>query len=203
MTPPPLDLDAIQARLAAATPGPWRREHCGPLGEDTLIGRTGAIVGSLVFGDGEEADADLEFVVNAHQDIAVLVARVRELEDRLDERTADVAEHALENAQLRAENERLRTAWHSAKARASTAREHLDITEHGRDRAIEAVEQLQAELATERAVAESNQRAARLLAADVHRLTAELAEAHAATETNREVGRVLLTELATHRKPAT
>ncbi|MFJ5923877.1 hypothetical protein ACIQF6_14890 [Kitasatospora sp. NPDC092948] len=53
--------------------------------------------------------------------------------------------------ELEAENERLATergiyhaAWHSARNRARTTHERLDTAAHGRDRAIEAVEQLQA-----------------------------------------------------------
>ncbi|MFB7910156.1 hypothetical protein ACFC1T_27340 [Kitasatospora sp. NPDC056076] len=176
--PQPLDLDAIQTRLDAATEGPWTTDDSEIVAEviapASWVARTD--------GDGEADRANAEFIAHARQDVPALLARVRQLE---------------------AENERLRTAWHSARRRASTAREHLDITEHGRDRAIEAAEQLQAELTTERAVALSNQQAARFLAEDVQRLTAELAEAHAATKTNREVGRVLLTELAAHRQPAT
>ncbi|MFB7910244.1 hypothetical protein ACFC1T_27800 [Kitasatospora sp. NPDC056076] len=110
-------------------------------------------------------------------DVAALLTRVRQLEDRLDERTADIAERALENAQLRAENERLRAAWHSATTRASTAREHLDITEHGRDRAVEAAEQLQSALDAAEAVAEDIQR----LAAENEQIRAERRPAHFGT----------------------
>jgi hypothetical protein len=120
----PLDLDAIRARCDAATPGPWRREHCGPLGEDTLMGRNGAIIGTLVFGDGDEADADLDFVLHSHHDVGSLLTRVRDLE---------------------AERDRYRTAWHSAKARASTTRERLNIVEYSHDCANEAAELIRAE----------------------------------------------------------
>ncbi|MFJ9771168.1 hypothetical protein ACIRVF_07985 [Kitasatospora sp. NPDC101157] len=40
--------------------------------------------------------------------------------------------------------QRYLTAWRSARLRATRLREHLDIAEHGRDRAVEAAEQLQA-----------------------------------------------------------
>ncbi|MFD0408605.1 hypothetical protein [Kitasatospora sp. NPDC127116] len=108
--PAPLDLDAIQARHAAATGGNWRYEAYAGLGEHGVLGAADIPIGRLDFGDGDQADADRDFVLNAHQDVTALLARVRQLET---------------------------------------------------------------ELATERAVAESNQRAARLLAEDVKQLTAE------------------------------
>ncbi|MEV8324590.1 hypothetical protein [Kitasatospora sp. NPDC056731] len=211
----PLDLDAIQARTEDATPGPWwaddtdilvgTPDDCDP--NPTWIGE------SANPGTPDGGLTNATFIAAARTDVEQLLTRVRQLEaelvgmtdlrdraitrqdqlrDRLDERTSDIADRALANAQLRAERDRYRTAWHSARTRATTTREHLDITELGRDRAIEAVEQLQAELATERAVAESNQRAAKLLAEDVQRLTAE------ATRKEREMTQILTERDAFH-----
>lgn len=80
----PLDLAAIQARHAIATPGPWRTEPHGPLGDDTVIGFNGAIVGAFTFGVGDEADADQDFTLNAPTDITALLAEVRRLRAELD-----------------------------------------------------------------------------------------------------------------------
>jgi hypothetical protein len=79
-------LDEIEARANAATPGPWE-EHAdyGPhfyayLGGSYLRG-----VGTLNFGDGEDAEADREFVLNARQDVPALLAEVRRLRARVTE----------------------------------------------------------------------------------------------------------------------
>ncbi|MFJ9448200.1 hypothetical protein ACIRRH_41250 [Kitasatospora sp. NPDC101235] len=117
----PLDLDAIQARLDAATDGPWTVDdseiEADIIAASAWIARTD--------NESSEDRANAEFIAAARTDVEQLLARVRE---------------------LAAERDRYRTAWYSAKARASTARELLDITEHGRDCAVEAVEQLQATL---------------------------------------------------------
>ncbi|NUS14539.1 MAG: hypothetical protein HOY69_24595 [Streptomyces sp.] len=122
--PQPLDLDAIQARCDAATPGPWHVEDDKRDLNRWVTDKSGYL--EINFGylnNGTQADA--RFVAHARTDVEQLTARVRELE---------------------AENLRLRTAWHSAKTRASNARERLDIAEHGRDCAGETIEQLQATL---------------------------------------------------------
>ncbi|WP_318201093.1 hypothetical protein [Streptomyces sp. SCL15-4] len=82
--PQPLDLDAIETRANAATPGPWE-EHpqYGPhfyayLGGPYLRG-----VGTLNFGDGEDAEADREFVKHAREDIDAMAAEIRRLRAEL------------------------------------------------------------------------------------------------------------------------
>lgn len=81
----PLDLDAIQARHAAATGGNWRYEAYAGLGEYGVLGAANIPIGRLDFGHGDQADADRDFVLNAHRDVAQLLARVRQLEDELAE----------------------------------------------------------------------------------------------------------------------
>ncbi|WP_435643828.1 hypothetical protein ACR9VJ_26235 [Streptomyces sp. H49] len=77
------DLDAIQARANAATPGPWE-EHpqYGAHFYAYLRGPYLRGVGTLNFGDGEDAEADREFVKHAREDVEALVAEVRRLRDR-------------------------------------------------------------------------------------------------------------------------
>jgi hypothetical protein len=80
MTTPPTSqqLDDIETRANAATPGPWE-EHT-PYGPDFYAYLRGPYlrgVGTLNFGDGEDAAADREFVKHAREDVDVLLAEVR------------------------------------------------------------------------------------------------------------------------------
>ncbi|MFJ2863709.1 hypothetical protein [Kitasatospora sp. NPDC087314] len=78
----PLDLDAIQARAEAATPGPWhveedRRDYTRWVA--TLDGTLGINFGYL----GNRTEGDAAFVAAARTDVEALLARVRELEAEL------------------------------------------------------------------------------------------------------------------------
>lgn len=72
-----IDLDAIEARANAATPGPWTvsrsSDHPGERHIDAGLG-AGVYVAMDVGAD------DAAFIANARTDIPALVARVRELE---------------------------------------------------------------------------------------------------------------------------
>ena len=76
------DLAAIRARAAAATPGPWQTaEQAGypEYGENFVGNFTGeylAGVGDIDFGAGDDAEADLAFVLNAPEDVSALLALV-------------------------------------------------------------------------------------------------------------------------------
>ena len=77
----------IRAREQAATPGPW--EECPSYGTDFYAYLGGSYlrgVGSLTFGEGEDAEADLVFTLNARQDVPALLAEV----DRLRARGAEL-----------------------------------------------------------------------------------------------------------------
>lgn len=76
-----IDLNAIKARLAAATLGPWRKQLCAcGLGcEDSASVKAG---GALVVLCAPDADADL--VANAPTDIAALIAEIERLRAVLD-----------------------------------------------------------------------------------------------------------------------
>lgn len=91
----PLDLDAIQARYDAATPGLWYEQpKLGPYFIASEHAGYEHGIGDMWFGDGDQADADLTFVLNARQDITALLARVRQLEAE-NARLADVGRRAL------------------------------------------------------------------------------------------------------------
>jgi hypothetical protein len=81
-TNPPTDqqLDAIEARISAATEGPWERHsEYGPTFFANITGPYLRGVGDFNFGVGEQAEADEEFVKHAREDVDVLLAEVRRL----------------------------------------------------------------------------------------------------------------------------
>ena len=70
----------IRLREEAATPGPW--EEYRPYGESFYAFLGGSHlrgVGTLEFGDGEDADADRAFTLHARQDVPALLAEVDRL----------------------------------------------------------------------------------------------------------------------------
>lgn len=88
------DLDAIEARANAATPGPWRAD------ESFSIDGTAVFVCRTVPGvaDYWQGDRDSEFIAHAREDIPAMAAEIRRLR-------ADVAQLAA--VALDAERERL------------------------------------------------------------------------------------------------
>ncbi|MCX5365885.1 hypothetical protein OG864_45125 [Streptomyces sp. NBC_00124] len=84
MTTTPLtdqQLDDIEQRANAATPGPWEEhEEYGPHFYAYLRGPYLRGVGTLNFGDGEDAAADREFVKHAREDVDALLAYIRRLQ---------------------------------------------------------------------------------------------------------------------------
>lgn len=85
-----IDLDAIQARADAATPGPWEAD-LDPGAETRGVWPTGPgeeiIIGAYVAADGFDSvqfqhgtDENLEFIAAAREDIPSLVSLVRELQ---------------------------------------------------------------------------------------------------------------------------
>jgi len=93
-TPPSVrpDLDAIEARAAAATPGPWDDLRVGWSGdpgvprsyEAQLCNRDGTAVVILTHDGSTEAHANAAFVAHSRSDVPSLVAHVRRLEALLD-----------------------------------------------------------------------------------------------------------------------
>jgi len=79
----PLDLDPIRQRHQAATGGHWHLNRGSVDFDPNFVfaehhGYEHGI-GSLDFGDGDQADADREFVLNAHTDMGQLIAEVERL----------------------------------------------------------------------------------------------------------------------------
>lgn len=86
-------LAEIRARAEAATEGPW--EPCqgyGPTFFGNVRGEYLRGVGDINFGVGEQAEADLAFVLGAREDVPVLLAEVDRLRRALGEATGHVAE---------------------------------------------------------------------------------------------------------------
>ena len=82
----PERLAEIAARAEAATPGPWvEYPQYGPNFYAYVDGSYLRGVGTMNFGDGEDADADREFVLHARTDVPALLATIERLRARLDD----------------------------------------------------------------------------------------------------------------------
>lgn len=122
--PEPLDLDAIEARANDATSGPWGwydgNDYADVAADYQSTGRgsyscrqqIARIEADWSLDDpdredwdedqaSEQACADAEFIAHSREDVPALVAEVRRLRELLGERTATIADKALENADLR------------------------------------------------------------------------------------------------------
>ncbi|MFJ5071676.1 hypothetical protein ACIQC7_35200 [Kitasatospora sp. NPDC088556] len=89
-TTQPLDLDAIQARADAATPGPW---HVVADQQDLnrwVTDETGALAFSFGY-LGNRTEGDARFVAAARTDVEQLLARVRDLKTEVERLSADRA----------------------------------------------------------------------------------------------------------------
>ncbi|MFE5895872.1 hypothetical protein ACFQ67_00325 [Streptomyces sp. NPDC056488] len=101
-------LAEIQTRVDAATSGPW--ELCPSYGSDFYANVSGPHlrgVGTFVFGDGTEAEADKALVLHAAKDMADLVAEVWRLREErhstneaLDDAVQALKERDLQIAEL-------------------------------------------------------------------------------------------------------
>lgn len=78
-----LDLEAIRARVTAATRGPWHAEYFGKRGYPQRIGTDDATVVAETFDGGGGPAANAEFIAHARQDIPALLAEVQRLRDAL------------------------------------------------------------------------------------------------------------------------
>ncbi|WP_405531594.1 hypothetical protein OG592_27310 [Streptomyces avidinii] len=88
-------LAEIRSREKAATPGPW--EAYSKYGEDFYAYLGGCHlegVGTLIFGNGEAAEADRDFVLEARTDVPWLVAELDEARTKLEIAERRVAELA-------------------------------------------------------------------------------------------------------------
>jgi hypothetical protein len=123
------DLDAIQARCDAATPGPWsvvmlsvdpRRDwgalcQIKPGTEKTWRRTAGEQVRTIThFEDG--ASKDMSFAAHARTDVPVLLAKVKRLREVLNHALVMLTEESHENDTLRARVKRLENALKIAHA---------------------------------------------------------------------------------------
>lgn len=81
-----LDLDAIKARIEAASPGPWiaitdngRKNGIGIVGEAAKRG-TGQAIAVFASADSVQRNADAEFTAAAREDMHALVAALELIE---------------------------------------------------------------------------------------------------------------------------
>lgn len=89
--PKPLDLDAIEARLAAATPGPWFYDEYDYINTSLIDEETGQEYHQYLAQTANDMDysrehnvkADGEFIANAPTDIAALVKEVYRLREKV------------------------------------------------------------------------------------------------------------------------
>lgn len=87
-----IDLDKLQALCDAATPPPWTVHKCGidgPVGLDEVISPGDVECMAYCYGGsstvrGDRLAEDLQFIAAARTALPELIARVRELEARLD-----------------------------------------------------------------------------------------------------------------------
>jgi hypothetical protein len=83
------DLDAIRARVDAATPGPWRTLGTGVAGGDHwYVCDDGQSLASIASNDGENEDQrepDAEFIAHAREDIPALLDALAAERGRADE----------------------------------------------------------------------------------------------------------------------
>jgi hypothetical protein len=83
-----LDLDAIEARANAATPGPWDGDTCDGISQHWTREKPWLDVLVMEGSDSwagcnhriSVSEGDAEFIAHAREDVPALVQRVRELE---------------------------------------------------------------------------------------------------------------------------
>jgi hypothetical protein len=91
-TETPLDLEAVEARAAAATPPPWRLdgpwwwedESCTSLLTDGEHRRAVCIQPPETHARREQSRLDFEFIAAARTDVPALIAEVRSLRARVE-----------------------------------------------------------------------------------------------------------------------
>ena len=73
------ELDAIEARANAATPGPWTAEECGTNDFGVIVSPDGVVVWPAQGNVCWERDADPVFCAYARSDVPRLIAAARRL----------------------------------------------------------------------------------------------------------------------------
>lgn len=82
------ELDAIEARANAATPGPWNYGFLGDTRRPMVFYQFGqraleSLAGDVIICKGKHAggDSNMDFIAHAREDIPALIAEVRRLMD--------------------------------------------------------------------------------------------------------------------------
>lgn len=78
-----IDLDAIEARANAATPGPWWVDAGGPDESADLVGGDNSKIADLPFYAPHRHLGNEAFLCHAREDVPALIARIRTLEAAL------------------------------------------------------------------------------------------------------------------------
>lgn len=124
-----LDLDEIEARVAAATPGPWWAFSDGPeSGDHWYVASGSEAVAHIHSDDGRNEDArqpDAEFIAQARDDVPALVAEVRRLRGLVSPAAGRVLDAVRQWARAW-EEDPFGPAMSAAKARLAAAWDALD-----------------------------------------------------------------------------
>ncbi|MEE4545545.1 hypothetical protein V2S66_26705 [Streptomyces sp. V4-01] len=137
----PERLAEIAARAEAATEGPWEpcpgisRTFYGYLQGEYLRG-----VGDINFGVGEQANADLAFVLAAREDVPALVAELDEMRAVLAQSEQELTGARLALWEEEQDTRRLRVALRSARRGRAAARTRLAELEAERHSTNEALD---------------------------------------------------------------
>jgi hypothetical protein len=85
-----MDLDAIEARAKAATPGPWSyrknryRENSWVISRDAPAGRSMRVIHYVNDPEDDQEHVDGVFVAHAREDIPALIAQLRRLSEDIE-----------------------------------------------------------------------------------------------------------------------
>lgn len=178
-----LDLEPIKARIARATPGPWRVKETDPrsIHRGTVqVEEHGRVIETVAecYCGGYEGHGlrNAELVANAPTDLDALVAEVERLREdavvarsvettltvRDEERLAALLDAERENTALRLENERLRIDHHTLMSVALALADETDHDgyrpERGRDEVVDRALDVRAEVERLRENAEARER---------------------------------------------
>lgn len=128
-TKPVLDLDAIEARANAATPGPWKRLPSLSIdyAVESEVSKGCGVPDLMIDLSGDSARADADFIAAARTDVPALVAEVRRLRVAIGVGREGIIERDETIARLASEAEEERHRASLAKDDAESAREEARL----------------------------------------------------------------------------